>query len=85
MKEILNNKRVLKRTFRTPIVGKDYNMFFFFGGITTTEKIEVMEVTDEFVFLARGSTSTWQFSRKTGKCLNDNTFMGARRFIKPCL
>jgi len=65
------------------VIGQNLTMFFEAGGMTSDEEIEIIDVDEKHVYLERDEDETWKFSLKTGKCLNDNTFMGARRYITP--
>ena len=65
-------------------------MYFFMAGVVSEEELEVIEIDEDTVTLNEEGTDDEgnevfrKFDRKTGKCLNDNTWMGARRYIKRC-
>jgi hypothetical protein len=70
--------------------GEKIKMYFSVAGMKSYNKVTIKEFTDTTITI----TDTWHadksgveengiFDRKTGKCLNDNTNMGASRYIKP--
>lgn len=65
-------------------VGDEITMYFHYAGLVSKEKTVVVEVDDKFVHLDRGGDEPWKFDMKTGECLNDNTWGGARRTIEAC-
>ena len=62
-------------------VGQNLTMYFNLGGMTSDEETEIVEITDNYIFLKRDEEREWKFSKKSGKCMNDNTEMGASRTI----
>ena len=64
-------------------IGDTLIMNFHFMGITSKEEEEIMDINENTVSLHRSDDEVWVFDLKTGKCLNDNTYMGAYRTIEP--
>ena len=67
-------------------------MYFKFAGVVSSEEVEIIDFNDDNVEISSEWTSDisgvkeyGKFSRKTGKCLNDNTSFGARRYIDPII
>lgn len=60
-------------------VGDTVTMYFHMIGLTSEETFAVVEVTDDTVTLENEKI----FSRKTGRCLNDDNAFGASRTIRP--
>jgi hypothetical protein len=61
---------------------KEVTMYFHLAGVVSEEVLPVHEETEKTISLKDDDT-IWQFDKKTGKCLNDNTAFGAKRTIKP--
>ena len=57
--------------------------FNFHGfGKVSKEKATILKITDDYIQIdAEDAEYRYKFCRKTGKCLNDNTFMGCYRTI----
>ena len=55
--------------------------FNFHGfGLTSKEEAVIYKVTKEYIQIdAEDEECMYKFCRKTGKCLNDNTYMGCKR------
>ena len=58
-------------------------MKFHCAGVVSTENLQVMEEDALRISLKRGEDTVWIFTKKTGKCINDNNFGGAYRTITP--
>jgi len=71
-------------------IGDEMRMFFFIIGETDETLLKVISIDEETVTLDEfgidddGNEGYRVFNRKTGKCLNDNTWGGARRYITRC-
>lgn len=72
------------------MVGKKITMYFKFAGVVSTQEVEIIDFNDDNVEISSKWTSYKSgmeehgiFSRKTGKCLNDNITFGAERYIDP--
>lgn len=66
-------------------VGDKITMYFKFAGVVSEEKLRIMNLTETTLELEE-ETSYGEyrtFDRITGECLNDNTYLGAQRYIKP--
>ena len=60
-------------------------MNFYCGGMTTKDEMYIIKEDSKYIWLCDdedGNDTQWQFDKKTGECLNDNTFLGARRSIE---
>lgn len=64
-------------------VGDEIKMYFYAFGVTSESNNKILRYDDETVTIDDGDNGR-TFSRKTGRCLNDNTFGGAMRTINPC-
>lgn len=68
---------------------KRITMYFDLLGLISTEKYEVLEEDELSLTLNelghddKGKEGYRKFEKKTGRCINDNTYLGARRYIKP--
>jgi hypothetical protein len=62
-------------------VGETATMEFHGGGVVSEEELEIVNIEGDFVFLDDGDGCDygWKFDVNTGKCLNDNTFLGCKR------
>lgn len=65
-------------------------MYFDSFGLTSKEEQIILEVTDDTIIVddtvhpdGKDEEEYLTFDRKSGKCLNDNTFMGSKRRIDP--
>ena len=70
-------------------VNDQVTMCFSFAGIVSEEQVIIIKITDKEIIIEdvwhsdeSGEEENGRFDRKTGKCLNDNTYLGARRSIK---
>jgi hypothetical protein len=70
--------------------GQKIKMYFKCAGMVSNEGVRVKEFTDTTVTITdswhsdkSGQEENGLFDRKTGKCLNDYTAMGASRYIDP--
>lgn len=69
--------------------GQKIKMYFRCAGVVSEEEREVIAfndktiTTDETLHPDKGGEENEVFDRKTGKCLNDNTSFGGRRYIDP--
>ena len=68
-------------------VGDKITMYFSCFGVTSEIEEEIVSFDDKTVDISDYNIEDQprKFYRKTGKCLNDNTFGGASRTINPCL
>jgi hypothetical protein len=66
-------------------------MYFYSFGVETSTKLKVLKedettiILDEWGKDDKGNEGYRQFDKKSGRCINDLTFLGARRYIKPLL
>lgn len=59
-------------------------MNFHCAGVISKEEMYVVNEDNEFVYLCDdedGYDTVWQFNKKTGECINDNTMFGSKRTI----
>ena len=65
-------------------VGDTATMLFTMFGVTSEEEYEVILVEDGVVTLDTDECEDdcFKFDEKTGECLNDNDFGGAKRTLK---
>lgn len=70
--------------------GQQINMHFRAAGVSSTEKVRVIQFDTDTVTIektwhsdASGEEENGKFCRKTGKCMNDNTAMNSKRYIDP--
>lgn len=70
--------------------GEKIKMFFSCAGVVSEEERIVKKfddktiTTDETIHPDNSKKEEYEkFDRKTGRCLNDNTMFGGRRFIDP--
>lgn len=70
-------------------IGQKIRMFFKCAGVISDEKRVIISfdestvTTDKIIHPDKGGEENERFDRKTGRCLNDNTFLGVSRFINP--
>jgi len=66
-------------------VGGKIDMAFHGAGVTSHENKTIANYDDNFIWIDCENTEGefYKFNRKTGKCVNDNTFGGFSRTIKP--
>lgn len=63
-------------------IGDTIKIDFHAVGLVTTEEEIVLDVNDETVTIdAEDERCQFKFNRKTGECLNDNTFGGGKRML----
>lgn len=59
-------------------------MYFKLAGITSLEDEEVAKEDGKYIYIQRDEDGRfWQFEKKSGKCINDYTAFGAKRYIDP--
>jgi len=63
-----------------PKVGQTIKFNFHGFGMVSQEETEVIEVKNNVITISDGEPE-YQFDAKTGKCLNDNTYMGCKRTL----
>lgn len=79
--------------------GQKIKMYFYFAGVTSEEKVKVVTSEEKVKVIDFDESTitiqnTWhpdsggeeqhgRFERKTGTCLNDNTYFNCKRFIDP--
>lgn len=68
-------------------VGDKITMYFHCFGVTSESEQTIVSFDEKTVDISdyNNEDQPRKFYRKTGKCLNDNTFGGAHRTINPCL
>ena len=59
-------------------IGDKIVMFFHCAGLVSKEECEITNFDNETVEL----DDQWIFNKSDGTCINDNTFMGAKRTIE---
>lgn len=66
-------------------VGAKIKMSFHGAGVTSLEDKVISNFTDSFIWIdcENSKGDFFKFDRKTGKCLNDETFGGFSRTIDP--
>ena len=66
-------------------VGAEIEMAFYGAGVTSREKHIISNFDSKFIWISTENSKGdfYKFDRKTGKCLNDNTFGGFSRTILP--
>lgn len=64
--------------------GDKITMYFHATGVVSKSEEIIHRVDEMLIELKSEEVFGFIFDRKTGKCLNDNTFGGARRTIDPC-
>jgi len=62
-------------------IGNKITMYLKCRGITIEEETKIVAISNETIELEKDCESTWIFSRESGACLNDNTFLGIKRYI----
>lgn len=55
-------------------------MYFHCAGVVSEEQLDVIAVDKTTITLDDGEIER-KFERKSGKCLNDNNFLGAKRTV----
>ena len=60
-------------------IGDTIRMRFDCFGVTSFEDVTVIKFDETTITVDNEKV----FDRKTGKCLNDNVYMGGKRSIKP--
>lgn len=63
-------------------VGDKITMYFHGFGVTSEEECTILYFDDKIVSISDLEDGR-NFDRKTGKCLNDNNYMGCYRTIIP--
>ena len=61
-------------------VGEVIKFNFHGFGMVSQEDTEIIEITDKKIIISDGEPE-YEFDRKTGKCLNDNTYSGCYRTL----
>lgn len=64
--------------------GDKISMYFHFNGLVSESEETIHRIDENLIELKSEEVFGFIFDRKTGRCLNDNTFGGARRTITPC-
>ena len=70
-------------------VGDKIIVYFACAGVVSEEERTITALTESEIVTSEegrddtGNFGNRRFSAKTGKCLNDYTAFGARRFVKP--
>lgn len=60
--------------------GDTINFNFHGFGMVSKEEATIWKVTKDYIQIdAEDEEYMYKFCRKTGKCLNDNTYMGCKR------
>lgn len=63
-------------------IGEMATMEFHMMGLITYEELEINDLEEGIIYLGECYDDAWKFDIKTGKCLNDNNFLGAFRRLK---
>lgn len=61
-------------------VGDTIKFNFYGFGLVSQEETEIIKITEKYIQISDGEPE-YKFDRKTGKCLNDNTFAGCYRTL----
>jgi len=63
-----------------PKIGQVIEFNFHGFGLVSQEETTVIDVNDKVITISDGEPE-YQFCAKTGKCLNDNVYMGCKRTL----
>jgi hypothetical protein len=61
---------------------RQIKMFFHCAGVTSKEDVDVVDENDRDITVDDSGVSR-TFSKKSGRCINDENFAGAYRTISP--
>lgn len=68
-------------------IGEKIIMHFYCAGMVSDEQETVSDIDEKrnIIYLDNDCDDAWMFDMETGRCLNDNTAFGCKRFIDPII